>query len=535
MFADTCSPSRAARRHGRLPWLAVVGVVLALAPVTRSHAAVTLTTLLDFDAVEGPAGSNPKGGLLRARGGSFYGTTTTDNKAGFGTVFRLGQGNVLTTVYRFDGTDGSGPTGTLVQGTDGNFYGTTRVGGPQGYGTVFRLTPGGSLTTLHAFDNDDDGGGPAGIVQGADGAFYGTTGGGGTRGYGTVFRVTADGVLATLYNFTGDTDGSSPQAAPVQGSDGNFYGTTASGGSVNDGTVFKITPAGVLTTLHVFGGADGRLPLAGLVQGADGAFYGTTVSGGNAYGEGTVFRVTAAGAFSTVYRFENTADDLMEGAGPAASLIQGTDGNFYGTTVGGPAPAGTESGSGIYGAGTVFRLTPSGVLTTLRTFNGLDASAPMAALVQGSDGTLYGTAYGRIAQGGGHLSGGSVFQLTMEDSPAVPAVTAVVTVRDAYSDAASSDGSSISGEVLLSLSSAPTGTIKVVYTLGGDAQAGVDYGTLARKVKFKRGETGKVITIDPIYTGGSGSEKKLKLKLAGGNGYTVETTAALKVRLHLYP
>ncbi len=110
--------------------------------------------------------------------------------------------------------------------------------------------------------------------------------------------------------------------------------------------------------------------------------------------------------------------------------------------------------------------------------------------------------------------------------PAVPVITAVVTVRDAYWDSPSIYGNSISGEVLLSLSSAPTGTIKVAYTIGGNAQAGADYGTLTGKVKFRRGETSKVIAINPVYTGGSGSVKLLKLKLAGGNGYTVKTTSA---------
>ncbi len=155
MLADFCCLSRVVRWRGRLPWLVVLSVVLALAPVTRAGAAITLATLFDFDSDHGERGENPAGGLLRARDGNFYGTTTTDNADGYGTVFRLGYGDVLTTVYRFQGSDGSDPTGTLIQRTDGNFYRTTAAGGNVNDGTVFKVTPAGVLTTLRTFDGLD--------------------------------------------------------------------------------------------------------------------------------------------------------------------------------------------------------------------------------------------------------------------------------------------------------------------------------------------------------------------------------------------
>src|SRR5579871_4459073 len=108
--------------------------------------------------------------------------------------------------------------------------------------------------------------------------------------------------LITLYNFGGVTnDGASPAGALVQGIDSNFYGTTSSGGTNADGTVFRITPQGTLTTLHSFRGSDGASPEGALVQGNDGYFYGTTSIGGP--DAGTVFRISNQGTFTNLYQF----------------------------------------------------------------------------------------------------------------------------------------------------------------------------------------------------------------------------------------
>src|SRR5204863_365766 len=178
----------------------------------------------------------------------------------------------------------------LVQGSDGNFYGTTTVGGNYngGEGTVLKISATGVMTTLYLFTGDQGGGNLCGLVQSSDGNFYGTTAGGGNHGgFGTVFKISATGGLTTLYSFTGGKDGWSPLAGLVQGSDGSFYGTTIDGGSDGgQGTVFKISATGALTTLYSFtGGQDGGFP-SGLVQGSDGNFYGTT-DGGGVGGAGT--------------------------------------------------------------------------------------------------------------------------------------------------------------------------------------------------------------------------------------------------------
>lgn len=195
-------------------------------------------------------------------------------------------------------------------------------------------SPAQTLTTLYSFTNGTDGADPNGLVQGKDGNFYGTTTGG-QSAHSTVFQITLGGVLTTLYTFTGGTDGALPHVV-VQGSDSNFYGTTTYGGGTpaQSGTVFKITPAGTVTTLYSFtGGADGGNSIAGLVQGSDGNFYGTTFYGGLFVGNcnsgcGTVFQITPTGTLTTLYSFTGGTDGGNSGSG----LVQGSDGNFYGTT-----------------------------------------------------------------------------------------------------------------------------------------------------------------------------------------------------------
>ncbi len=260
------------------------------------------------------------------------------------------------------------------------------------------------VTTLYNFvGNGTDGVHPqAGLIQGSDGNFYGTTVSGGGSGYGTVFRISPAGVFTTLHSFTGSgTDGASPKAGLIQGSDGNFYGTTNSGGGSYycNGTVFQITPGGVLTTLHSFTqiGTDGSEPDAGLVQGSDGNFYGTTYTGSNNFG--TVFSITSSGEYTNLHSFSGSG---MDGEHPEASLVQGSDGNFYGTT----AAGGGSSSDG----GTVFQITPAGNYTTLHSFTGigLDGQFPRAGLIQGSDGNFYGT----TASGGAGEGVGTVYQIT---------------------------------------------------------------------------------------------------------------------------
>src|SRR5262249_21233392 len=204
----------------------------------------------------------------------------------------------------------------------------------------------------------------AGLVQSNDGNFYGTTQTGGAADLGTVFRITPTGILTTLVEFTGTggaNKGSIPYAGLVQGSDGNLYGTTSSGGASDLGTVFKMTSAGGLTTLVEFSGNDasnkGSDPVGGLLQGSDGNFYGTTSFGG-ANNLGTVFKVTTAGVLTTLGEF---AAENANGSNPHANVVQGSDGNFYGATAHG----------GVTDSGTVFKVTPAGALSTMVRFTGI--------------------------------------------------------------------------------------------------------------------------------------------------------------------
>ena len=318
----------------------------------------------------------------------------------------------LTTLHSFDSTDGAYPWAALVQATDGNLYGTTQEGGANGYGTVFKITPSGTLTTLHSFDIMDGASPQAGLVQATDGNLYGTTLGGGANGVGTVFKITPSGTLTTLYSFcseSGCTDGYGLVAGLVQATDGNFYGTTQVGGAnvlcpvpgdLGCGTVFKITPSGTLTTLHSFcsesGCADGAEPYAGLVQATDGSLYGTTATFG-ANGVGTVFKITPSGTLTTLYSF-CPQSGCADGAEPNAALVQATDGNFYGTAFEG----------GANGVGTVFKITPSGTLTTLHSFDNMDGAFPQAGLVQAADGNFYGT----MRLDGDTSTHGTVFKIT---------------------------------------------------------------------------------------------------------------------------
>ena len=324
------------------------------------------------------------------------------------------DGQTFTSLWQFgsltNDVDGGCPGATLIQGRDGNFYGTSGWTN-QVHCTVFKITPQGTLTTLWQFgslSNNADGNSPfAGLVQGRDGDFYGTTASGGINHAGTVYKITSAGTLTPLWQFgglTNDADGIGPNGL-TQGSDGNFYGTTIGEELNTHGTVFRITPQGSLTTLYSFGNVagDGIDPFATVVQGRDGNFYGTTGSGG-AFGHGTVFRMTPTGELTNIWHFSGGLD----GAFPTAALVQGRDGLFYGTTYSG----------GSSNLGIVYKITSTGTLTPLWQFgsfaNGADGGRPNDALVLGSDGSFYGTASGG---GTNHpFSNGTAFKITSAGS-----------------------------------------------------------------------------------------------------------------------
>jgi len=393
-------------------------LICAVKPIVS--AATTLTTLAAFN---GANGSTPYlGYLVQGLDGSFYGTTEyggsgTSCSGGCGTLFKITPSGVLTTLVSFSGANGANPEAGLVLGADGKFYGMTGFGGDTtscsgGCGTVFGISPGSKLAVLHRFNGTDGDNPQGGLVQGTDGNLYGTTSSGAINNSGTVFSITPGGTLTTLHSFAYDgSEGRAPEDWLVQGTDGNFYGTTSLDGPLSCaslcGTVFEITPSGALTTLYSFFRSDGYYPVAGLVQDADGNFYGTTEFGGTfaGWGPGTILKVTPNGSLTTLHIFcsQFANGNCTDGQNPAAGLVQGTDGNFYGTT--------TSGGTGTNcsgGCGTIFRVTPAGSVTTLHSFNSYDGLNPVTGLVQGTDGSFYG-----MASGGGTYSRGTVFRLSV--------------------------------------------------------------------------------------------------------------------------
>jgi uncharacterized repeat protein (TIGR03803 family) len=405
----------------------LAGAALALAPaiiLAQAAWAQTFTTLYSFSNTG--TGGRPSAGLVQATNGDLYGT------AG-GTAFKITPGGTpptLTTICS------SGCGGWLTQATNGDFFGTASQGGTYGFGTVFKMTlSGGTPTTLYSFNGYSDGGYPsASLLQATNGNFYGTTNQGGNycgygpSGCGTVFEITPDGDLTTLDNFCwnagpcGTLQSALPIAGLVQATNGDLYGTTSGiweGFNFAPTIFFSVTPSGTGKTLYTFGSqsGDGYDSLAALVQGADGNFYGTTYHGG-AYGYGTVFKITPSGGPpTTLYSFCKYSG-CTDGAYPEAALVQATDGNLYGTT--------SQGGSGTCtypytGCGTVFRISPSGgTPTTLHNFAGYptDGEVPLAGLVQATNGDLYGT-----TSSGGTYNVGTVFSLSVGLGPFVETQT----------------------------------------------------------------------------------------------------------------
>ncbi|OAI43434.1 hypothetical protein AYO41_00045 [Verrucomicrobia bacterium SCGC AG-212-E04] len=372
-----------------------------------------LVTLVDFTG-SGVTnrGAFPSAGLLLGPNGNFFGTTQVGGLVGGGTVFTMTPAGVLTTLVDFSYNGavnrGATPFAPLVLGSDGNFYGSTAEGGSSGAGTIFQMTPGGALTTLIDFTFNgasNRGAYPHGPLVRSGTDFYGTTSAGGTGGFGTVFRVTSAGALTTLADFTGNGPGArggSPESGLVLAGDGNYYGTTRFGGNSDRGTFFRITPGGILTTLVDFtgngAGNRGTYPSATLVAGTGGNLFGTTSYGG-ANDRGTIFQVSTAGALTTLVELTYDATG-NRGAQPYATLTLAADGSFFGTTAGG--------GANLYG--TVFQLAPDGLVTTLVEFSGAGAgnrganpSAPLAF--------AGGSYYGSTTRGGAD-DNGTLFQMS---------------------------------------------------------------------------------------------------------------------------
>jgi|SRR5271165_916233 len=258
----------------------------------------------------------------------------------------LAAAQTFTTVVNFNGTNGANSTATLVQGPDGELYGNTYSGGANGKGTIFRISPAGNLTSLHSFSG---------------------------------------------------TDGQNPIGGLALANQGGLIGTTFVGGAYGQntngyGVAFRITVSESFSTVQSFDGTDGQNPEDALAVGNDGNYYGMARLGG-ANGYGAIVKVTPSGVITTLHSF----DGLTDGAEPIGGLVLGRDGNFYGATYDG----------GTNGAGTIFKVTPSGTFAVLHTFAGNDGAGSVATLLLGNDGNFYGT-----TGAGGVGGGGTAFRLT---------------------------------------------------------------------------------------------------------------------------
>ena len=343
-------------------WTGLVSLIVLLV----AFSARGLQTVYSFQF--GPR--NPEAGLAIGIDGNIYGTTYGGGNGGYGTAFEIATNGSLIYVSSFEYTNGAFPIAALAcdPGNDTKLFGTTYQGGAYDLGSVFGITTNGTITEFTSFDGTNGAYPYAGLVSDGQGNWYGTTYTGGTNaagqfpGYGTIFRISPTGVLTTILSFN-FYEGANPKGALVLGSDGNFYGTATTGGTANYGTIFKVTPGGLLTNSVSFTFANGSVPMGSLIQDTNlpGApFYGTTSSGG-ASSNGTIFVMGTDGDLRTIFSF-----DGLNGADPTAGLVLGNDGNFYGTTFGG----------GADGYGTIFRISPTGVMTTLISFNYANGANP---------------------------------------------------------------------------------------------------------------------------------------------------------------
>ncbi|MFT3704905.1 MAG: Ig-like domain-containing protein [Agriterribacter sp.] len=351
-----------------------------------------LKVLKHFDLTND--GGYPKGSLLLAKDGNFYGYTSSGSINNGGAIFKITPAGVYSIVRSLSiNTDGGRPQGTLVQATDGNFYGINNAGGVNGYGTIFRLTPTGTYTVLKVLSKADGGNSYGSLIQAKDGNLYGMSYWGGTANYGIIFRITLTGTYTVLRSLASATDGAYPYGDLLEAKDGSLYGMTSSGGINYNGTIFKITTTGTFTVVRSLNtSTDGGSPTGNLVQATDGNFYGMTkYSGGGTYG--AIFKLTTTGVYTVLKKLDLTTT----GGYPNGSLFANTDGYLYAMT--------NQGGSSFYG--TIFKINTAGTFTLISAINGAaQGNEPQENLVTGKDSALYG-----LTRYGGVYNYGTVFKV----------------------------------------------------------------------------------------------------------------------------
>ena len=395
----------AAPRHLRFPFGFIAFLVCLVASEGPGSAQTSFTTRTDFQTVDG---STFQGGLVPGADGDLYGTSAYGgrNSCNCGTLYKVDRYGILTTVHSFSGVDGANPNSGLVPGNGGDLFGTTRYGGAHGNGAIFKLTSGGRFVLLHSLNNGAtprQGTTPSPLAKASDGNFYGVTLLGGSYLDGTIFRVTPTGAFSVLHALNSSAgEGFMPVMGLVEANDGRLYGA-AGGGAYQNGLIFSVDRSnGAFIVEHTFAGWDGaqypegRNARSRMIQGRDGKLWGTTVQGGRANG-GTIYTFDpATRTFTSVHHMAPLAGGRYpEGYYASSGLIEGIDGNFYGVA----------SGGGPLNGGTIYRVTPAGVVSVIHAFdnNRGEGVSPIGELLQTSDGRLYGTNTLGWPNGGGVL------------------------------------------------------------------------------------------------------------------------------------
>jgi uncharacterized repeat protein (TIGR03803 family) len=405
---------RETRGHPFWRWLALAAGC-GLPALTA--AAQTFNVLYTFSGTPSVGDGGNPAGLMQGTNGYFYVSGVNEGTDQFGAICQLSASGAMKPVYSFKYSpitcDGANPYAALVQGTNGLFYGATQSGGTNGYGAIFNVSSNGTLNSLYSFTRERsaqltnaDGAAPSyALVLGTNRNLYGTAPEGGTNGYGTVFQITHQGKITVFYSFSNTVDGGTPLAPLMQFTNGNLYGTAAGGGSNGYGTVFQVTAAGHVTSIYSFtNGIDGATPEGALINGEDGQLYGTCSVGGS-NGTGTIFTITTAGVLTPLYSFSagtnypgtSGVENQYNSDGiNPKTILFGNDNNIYGVAFYG----------GLNGAGSIFECTKAGALTVLHAFDyvyddaNTDGANPIS-LLRGPAAILFGTAYNGGSNGFG--------------------------------------------------------------------------------------------------------------------------------------